>query len=75
MILFFLNLIFHKFALQMLVVGPLLHIPAFLIQFLALPFPIFAFSYSISGIGSVFQVGIVYIHKELQAIMSLLVRF
>ena len=48
----------------MLVVGPLLHIPAFLIQFLALPFPIFAFSYSISGIGSVFQVGIVYIHKE-----------
>ena len=56
---------FNKFALQMLVVGPLLHVPAFLIQFLALPFPIFAFSYSISGIGSVFQVGIVYIHKEL----------
>ena len=55
----------HKFALQMLVVGPLLHVPAFLIQFLALPFPIFAFSYSISGIGSVFQVGIVYIHKDL----------
>ena len=49
----------------MLVVGPLLHVPAFLIQFLALPFPIFAFSYSINGIGSVFQVGIVYIHKEL----------
>ena len=62
---FFLNFISHKFALQMLVVGPLLHVPAFLIQFLALPFPIFAFFYSISGIGSVFQVGIVYIHKEL----------
>ena len=63
--LFFLSK-FHNFALQMLVVGPLFQITAFLIQFLALPFPIFALSFSISGIGTVFQVGIVYIHKDLQ---------
>ena len=42
----------------MLVVGPLFQITAFLIQFLELPFPIFALSYSISGIGTVFQVSI-----------------
>ena len=59
----------------MLVVGPLFQITAFLIQFLALPFPFFALSYSISGIGTVFQVGIAYIPKELQAIMSLFYSF
>ena len=53
----FANFLSFKFALfQMLVVGPLFQITAFLIQFLELPFPIFALSYSISGIGTVFQV-------------------
>ena len=63
---FFSSYKFHNFALQMLVVGPLFQITPFLIQFLAHPFPIFALSFSISGIGTVFQVGIVYIHKDLQ---------
>ena len=66
------NLLF----IQMLVVGPLFQITAFLIQFLALPFPIFALSFSISGIGTVFQVGIVYIRKDLQiASNNVLFRF
>ena len=51
---------FHNFALQMLVVGPLFQITALLIQFLAPPLPIFALSYAIGGIGTVFLVGIVY---------------
>ena len=42
----------------MLVVGPLFQIAAFLIQFLELPFPIFALSFGLGGIGRVFQVGI-----------------
>ena len=42
----------------MLVVGPLFQIVAFLVQFLALPFPIFALSFALGGIGIVFQVGI-----------------
>ena len=54
----------------MLVLGPLFQITTFLIQFLALPFPAFTLSFAIGGIGTVFQVGIIYIHKELQA-MSL----
>ena len=44
----------------MLVVGPLFQIAAFLIQYLELPFPIFALSFGIGGIGRVFQVGIIY---------------
>ena len=46
---------------QMLVVGPLFQIAAFLVQFLALPFPLFASSFALGGIGIVFQVGIIYI--------------
>jgi hypothetical protein len=42
----------------MLVIGPLFQIAAFLVQFLELPFPIFALSFGIGGIGRVFQVGI-----------------
>ena len=48
----------------MLVVGPLFQITAFLFQFLALPFPLFALSFAINSIGAVFQVGIVYIYKR-----------
>ena len=47
--------------LQMLVVGPLFHIAAYLVQFLALPFPAFALSFLLGGIGMVFQVGIRYV--------------
>ena len=53
----------------MLVVGPLFQIAAFLIQFLELPFPIFALSFGLGGIGRVFQVSIytyIYIREELQ---------
>ena len=53
---------------QMLVVGPLFQIAAFLVQFLALPFPAFTLSFALCGIGTVFQVGIIY----LEGIMSLL---
>jgi hypothetical protein len=42
----------------MLVVGPLLQIAAFLVQYLELPFPIFALSFGLGGIGKVFQVDI-----------------
>ena len=42
--------------LQMLVVGPLFQIAAFLAQFLALPFLTFALSFALGGIGMVFQV-------------------
>ena len=63
---FFLN----SMSLQILVVGPLFQITALLIQFLAPPLPIFALSYAIGGIGTVFLVGIVYNHEELQAIIS-----
>ena len=48
----------------MLVVAPLFQIAAFLIQFLALPFPIFALSFGLGGIGRVFQVGhIFYLYR------------
>ena len=47
----------------MLVVGPLFQIVAFLVQFLELPFPIFALSFGLGGIGRVFQVGIIYPSK------------
>jgi hypothetical protein len=46
---------------QMLVIGPLFQIAAFLVQFLALPFPAFALSFVLGGIGMVFQVSIIYI--------------
>ena len=46
---------------QMLVVGPLFQIAAFLVQFLALPFPAFALSFLLGGIGMVFQVSIRYV--------------
>jgi hypothetical protein len=45
-------------CIQMLVVGPLLQIAAFLVQYLELPFPIFALSFGLGGIGKVFQVDI-----------------
>ena len=45
----------------MLVVGPLFQIAAFLVQFLELPFPIFALSFGLGGIGRVFQVSVCYI--------------
>ena len=45
-------------VLQMLVVGPVFQIAAFLVQFLALPFPAFALSFFLEGIGMAFQVSI-----------------
>ena len=56
----------------MLVVGPLFQIAAFLVQFLALPFPAFALSFFLGGIGMVFQVSIIlYIPvKKLHLIIS-----
>ena len=47
--------------LQMLVLGPLFQILALLVQFLALPFPAFALSYVLGGIGMAFQVSIIYL--------------
>jgi hypothetical protein len=60
----------------MLVVGALLQIAAFLVQFLAVqvPFPAFVLSFALTGVGGVFQVNIIYILKELQPIISLLTR-
>ena len=66
---FFRLFIYHKTVTQvtmvirqMLVVGPLFQIAAFLVQFLALPFPAFALSFVLGGIGLVFQVGgIIYL--------------
>ena len=46
---------------QMLVVGPLFQIAAFLVQFLQLPFLAFALSFALGGIGMVFQVSIIYL--------------
>ena len=46
---------------QMLVVGSLFQIAAFLVQFLAPPFPAFALSFVLCGIGMVFQVDIIYL--------------
>jgi len=40
---------------NMLVVGPLFRIAAFLVQSLKLPFPIFALSFGLGGIGKIFQ--------------------
>ena len=47
----------------MLVVGPLFQIAAFHIQFFALPFPVFALSFSLCGIGTVFQVSKIYLYR------------
>jgi hypothetical protein len=46
----------------MLVVGALFQITAFTVQFFAIPFPAFALSFTLSGIGNVFQVNITYIY-------------
>ena len=46
------------FVLQILVLGQLFMIAAFLVQFLAVPFPAFALSFALGGIGIVIQVGI-----------------
>lgn len=50
-------------------VGALFQTAAFLVQFLALPFkfPAFALSFALAGIGNVFQVNIIYEHKEVRA--------
>ena len=48
----------------MLVVGPLIQIVAFLVESLAPPFSAFALSFTLAGIGYVFQVNVIYIHKE-----------
>ena len=47
--------------LQMLVLGPLFQMAAYLVQFLALPFSAFALSFALGGIGMVFQVSIRFI--------------
>jgi len=44
-----------------LVIGALLQIVAFFVQFLGLPFPAFALSFALAGIGSILQVNIIYI--------------
>ena len=51
--------------LQMVVVGSLFQIAVFFVQFLALPFPAFALSFVLGGIGMVFQVSDIDIYKEL----------
>jgi hypothetical protein len=51
----------------MLVVGPLFQITVFLVQFLELPFPIFALSV---GLGGIFRVGIVYILTRMHLRMA-----
>ena len=48
----------------MLVLGSLFQIAGSLAQFLALPFPAFALSFALAGTGIVFQVYIIYIHKD-----------
>ena len=47
--------------LQMLVVGPLFQIAAFLVKFLALPFHAFTLSFLLGRIVMVFQVSILYV--------------
>ena len=58
----------------MLVVGAVIQIVAFLVEFIAPPFPAFALSFTLAGIGNVFQVNVIYIDIELQLIISLLTR-
>ena len=58
----------------MLVVGALIQIVAFLVECLAPPFPAFALSFTLAGMGNVFQVNVIYIHEELRLIISLSTR-
>ena len=44
----------------MLVVGALFQVAAFLVQYLALPFPAFALSFALTGIGLTTQVNNIY---------------
>ena len=53
---------------QMIVVGCLLQITAFFVQFLALPFPIFVSSFVLGGIGMVIQVSIIIVFIKNYAI-------
>ena len=49
--------------------GALFQTAAFFVQFLALPFkfPAFALSFTLAGVGNVFQVNIIYVHKKVRA--------
>ena len=49
-----------------------MEILAFSIEFFAPPFPAFALSFTLAGMGNIFQVNNICIHKELQLIVSLL---
>ena len=55
-------------------VGAVFQAVAFLVQFLTLTykFPVFALSFALKGVGNVLQVNIIYKHKEVQLIISLL---
>ena len=55
-------------------VGALVQIVAFVLEFLAPPFPAFALSFSLAGMGNVFQVNIKYTRKELQLTIIFLIR-
>ena len=55
-------------------VGALIQIVAFLVECLAPPFPAFALSFTLAGMGNVFQVNVIYIHEELRLIISLSTR-
>ena len=50
----------------MLVAGALFHAAASLVQSLPFKFPAFVLSFSLVGIGNVFQVNIIYVHKGVQ---------
>ena len=62
------------FIFEMLVVGAFIQIVAFLVECLAPPFPVFALSFTLAGMGNVFQVNVIYIQKELRLIISLSTR-
>ena len=51
-----------------------MQILAFSFEFFAPPFPAFALSFTLAGMGNVFQVNIICFYKELQLIISLLAR-
>ena len=51
-----------------------MQILAFSFEFFAPPFPAFALSFTLAGMGNVFQVNIIGFYKELQLIISLLAR-
>ena len=54
--------------------GALMQILAFLFEFFEPPYPAFAVSFTLAGMGNIFQVNNIHIHKELQLIISLLDR-